>query len=301
MRIHRSAHQRFFTTLSNEVLRDSRLSFCARGILAHLLSQPDGKRDDILTLAKRTPEGRERVASAMRELEQCGYVKRTKMRTPEGRIYTEVDVFESPQGPSPSTQTQVTPSTGFPVAGDLTVGADADHPVNEREEEPTRPAPFVEETEAGRVGADDAETVRSTELLARVARAEPRLSLGRAEALRLASLVSEWRRRGASDLHVISALTAGLPREGVHHPARFIESRLRTKMPIERCGAPISYECDECGVPVLAPGLCHTCRDVEPGDARRGADLVEVCARGVAMARAALRGLSFDQAALAET
>ena len=50
--------------MGNEVLRDSRLSFCARGILAYLLSQPDGKRDDIRTLSGRAPEGRERVASA---------------------------------------------------------------------------------------------------------------------------------------------------------------------------------------------------------------------------------------------
>jgi hypothetical protein len=92
MRIHRSVHQRFFTTLGNDVLRDSRLSFCARGILAHLLSQPDGKRDDIRSLASRTPEGRERIASAMRELERFGYLKRTRKRTPEGHLYTEVGV-----------------------------------------------------------------------------------------------------------------------------------------------------------------------------------------------------------------
>src|SRR5262245_43357754 len=101
MRIHRTAHQNFFTTLGNEVVRDNRLSFCARGILAFLLSQPDGKRDDIRTLTERTPEGRERVASAMRELERLGYLKRTKKQTPDGPIHTEIDVFESPGDPSP--------------------------------------------------------------------------------------------------------------------------------------------------------------------------------------------------------
>jgi hypothetical protein len=292
MRIHRSAHQRFFTTLGNDVLRDNRLSFCARGILAHLLSQPDGKRDDIRTLTERTPEGRERVASAMRELEQFGYLKRTKKRSPEGQIYTELDVFEAPEGPT----LQVTPNAGFPASGGLAASPDGDHPINDRGEEPTLPAPPAQHAEEGREGHGDEETRTSADLLARVARAEPKLSLGRLEALRLAPLVTEWRRRGASELHVIGSLTAGLPRNGVYHPARFIESRLVAKMPAERCAVPAKLECDECGAPVLAPGSCRSCQDVEPADGRAAADFGQVRARGAAMARAALSGLSFDSA-----
>ncbi len=290
MRIHRSAHQRFFTTLGNEVLRDSRLSFCARGILAHLLSQPDGKRDDIRTLADRTPEGRERVASAMRELEQFGYLKRTKKRSAEGHIYTELDVFEAPEGPP----LQVTPNAGFPASGVRAASADGDHPVNKGGEEPTLPAPPAQGAEEGREEDGDEETKASADLLARIARTEPRLSVGSREALRLAPLVTEWRRRGASELHVIGSLTAGLPRDGVYHPARFIESRLVTKMPAERRVAPAKLECDQCGVPVLAAGACRSCGDTAPVDGRSTTDFTQVRARGAAMARAALRGLSLD-------
>lgn len=290
MRIHRSAHQRFFTTLGNEVLRDNRLSFCARGILAHLLSQPDGKRSDIRTLAERTPEGRERVASAMRELERFGYLKRTKSRTREGRIYTEVEVFDAPRGAS----SQVSPDAGLPASGDLAVGSDGGHPVNKRGEEPARPTPSAAGDEVGREGDCDEETRASAELLARVARAEPKLSLGRIEALRLAPLVTEWRRRGVSELHVISSLTSGLPRGGVHHPARFLETRLTSKMPAQRCAAPSRLECDECGVPVLVPGSCRSCREARPAATRAAADFTQVRARGAALARAALRGLSVD-------
>lgn len=291
MRIHHSAHQRFFTTLGNEVLRDNRLSFCARGVLAHLLSQPDGKRDDIRTLTERTPEGRERVASAMRELERFGYLKRTKSRTPRGRIYTELDVFDAPQGPPSS---QVSPNAGFPASGGLAAGPDDDHPVNERGEEPALPASSAEGADDGREGDGDEETRASAELLARVARTEPKLSLGRSEALRLAPLVTEWRRRGASELHVISSLTSGLPRVGVYHPARFIESRLRSKMPAERRAAPSRLECDQCRVPVLASGLCRSCQEVRPVGARAVADFTQARSRGAALARAALRGLSID-------
>ena len=290
MRIHRSAHQRFFTTLGNDVIRDNRLSFCARGILVHLLSQPDGKRDDIRTLTDRTPEGRERVASAMRELERFGYLKRTKKRSPEGQIYTEVDVFEAPEGPS----LQVTPKAGFPASGGLAANPDGDHPLNERGEEPTLPTSSALDTEEGWVGDGNEETKTSADLLARVARTEPKLSLGWQEALRLAPLVTEWRRRGASELHITGSLTTGLPRAGVYHPARFIESRLVAKMPAERCAAPAKLECDQCSAPVLEPGTCRSCRDIEPAHDRSVADLGHIRARGAAMARAALRGLSFD-------
>jgi hypothetical protein len=290
MHIHRTARKRFFTTLGNEVLRDSRLSFCARGILGHLLSLPEGQRGDVRTLAERTPEGRERVASALRELERFGYLRRAVKRTAEGRLYTEVDVFDAPRESS----SQVTPDAGFPGSGGVAAGVDGDHPVKERGEEPALAAPPVHDGESGREGDGDEETRASTELLARVARAEPRLSLGRGEALRLAPLVTEWRRRGASDLHVIGALTAGLPCGGVYHPARFIETRLNSKMPVERGVAPSRLECDACGVPVIVPGLCRSCREVEPAGIRAGADFAQVRARGLTMARAALRGLSID-------
>jgi hypothetical protein len=292
MRIHRTARARFFTTLGNEVLRDSRLSFCARGILAYLLSQPDGKRDDIRTLTERTPEGRERVAAALRELEKLGYLTRTKKRTSEGHIYTEVEVFDGPGGPS----SQLGPGAGNPGSGGSAASPDGDHPLKEQGEEPTHPALRPEGAEHGRQADYDEETRASAELLARVARTEPRLALGRIDALRLAPLVTEWRRRGASELHVVGSLTSGLPMVGVYHPARFIETRLVAKMPEERCKAPVRFECDWCGVPVYGAGLCRSCRDPRPETGRKGMEGSGL-ARGAALARAALRRLSIDTVA----
>jgi hypothetical protein len=289
MHVHLSARTRNFTVLGNEVLRDSRLSYCARGILAHLLSLPDGKREDIRTLTERTPEGRERVACAMRELQRFGYLTRTKKQTVDGRIYTEVAVFDVPQGASPL----VVPDAGIPGSGGAVSSSDGDYPLEERDEEPSLPA-AVEDAQTGREGNADAETQASAALLTRIARTEPKLSLGLPEALRLAPLVTEWRRRGASDLHLIGALTAGLPVGGVHHPARFLESRLRSKMPAERRIAPPRLECDECGVPVRAPGRCRSCGESEPGKAGTETDFAQVRSRGAALARAALRGLSLD-------
>lgn len=289
MRIHRSARTRFFTVIGNEVLRDNRLSFCARGILAHLLSLQDGQRGDIRTLADSTPEGRERVAAALRELEALGYLKRTTKRSPQGRLYTETDVFDSLDRPT----SQVAPHAGLPGSGYGKSGSDGDHPVNEQDEEPTLPPPLIAEDAVGREGVGSEETKASAALLARVGRAEPRLSLGRREALRLAPLVAEWQRRGATDLHVIYALTAGLPSSGVYHPAGFIEARLRSKMPDERRLVPTPIECDGCRAPVAVAGLCRSCR-MPASKGRAQISLERVNARGAALARAALRGFSID-------
>ncbi|HTJ66676.1 MAG TPA: helix-turn-helix domain-containing protein [Actinospica sp.] len=293
MHIHRSAHTRYFTTLGNEVLRDNRLSFCARGILGHLLSLPDGQRADIRTLADRTPEGRERVAAALRELEKFGYLKRAVMRTARGRLYTKVEVFDSLDGAS----SQVEPDPGFPEPGRSDASSDANHPVKKRDEETTLPRPRIGDVvgvEGGREGISFADSKAAADVIARVARAEPKLALGWAEALQLAPLVAEWRRRGASDMHIISSLTAGLPHHGVHHPLRFIEARLRTKMPAERSAAPPRFECDSCRAPASSAGNCRNCRAGEPFARRTESDFAGVRSRGVALARAALRGLSVD-------
>ena len=124
-------------------------------------------------------------------------------------------------------------------------------------------------------------------------RAEPQLTLGWAEVLRLAPLVTEWRRRGASELHIAGSLTSGLPRAGVYHPARFVETRLVVKMPPERGTAPLRPECDGCGVPVLSSGLCGSCREDQHAGAQTATDS-QILTRGVAKARAALRGLSIE-------
>ncbi|RKT09464.1 hypothetical protein BX285_6559 [Streptomyces sp. 1114.5] len=42
MQIHRSVSERDFAVLPNAVLQNRRLSFTARGLLADLLSRPDG-------------------------------------------------------------------------------------------------------------------------------------------------------------------------------------------------------------------------------------------------------------------
>ncbi len=95
-RIHRK--QRNFTQIDNDVLRDRRLSYKARGILAFALSHDDGyEATETWLVSASDKDGREAVRSALRELESLGYRRKRKFQKPNGQWDTEVDWFEEPR------------------------------------------------------------------------------------------------------------------------------------------------------------------------------------------------------------
>ena len=102
-----------FTQLDNDVLRDPRLSFRARGLLASILSRPDNWRTDARTLASEGKEGRDAILTAMNELVAAGYIVREKRQDKEtGRWVSIQLVFDRP-----ATSGAVGPGDGFPEAG----------------------------------------------------------------------------------------------------------------------------------------------------------------------------------------
>lgn len=102
-----------FTILSNTVLRDQALSWKARGLLAYLLSQPDGWRTSTDRLAQVAPDGRDSVRTAMRELETHGYVARIRRQDDAGRWHTLVIVREDPTA-APTVDAPVDNATNDP-------------------------------------------------------------------------------------------------------------------------------------------------------------------------------------------
>lgn len=67
-----------FTQIPNAWLRDNRLSFKARGLLAQILSHASGWSLSINSLAASCLEGKDSIRSAIQELERFGYLKRTQ-------------------------------------------------------------------------------------------------------------------------------------------------------------------------------------------------------------------------------
>lgn len=96
-RVHKTDN---YTVMSNTHLRDTSLSLKAKGLLSMVLSLPDDWKYSIKGLASLCLEGQDAVKAAIAELEQGGYVIRTKRfpgETTSGRIEYEYDFFEDPK------------------------------------------------------------------------------------------------------------------------------------------------------------------------------------------------------------
>ncbi|MFJ9455423.1 hypothetical protein ACIRST_10120 [Kitasatospora sp. NPDC101447] len=295
MRIHRSVPVRDFTVLPNNVLQYRRLSYTARGLLADLLSRPDGWQEDGRQMADTSPQGRSAVRKALKELIAAGYYRVVTIRLPDGTLRTENHVYDTPQLPAPAT---TPPAPG----GTTTGGADA-LPKNQ-DKEPSLPAaaerdgPEVEHRAAEDPpppppppAPPDERTREAVAALFRAIRPEPRLHLGEAEARKLAPLVARWLERGATHTELAQALLPGLPAP-LHSAAGVIRYRLENKMPPERAPArPAAAryaECAKCHDPVPKPGICRPCAGLgAPTPAVGGSGATTLV--GVARARAALR------------
>jgi hypothetical protein len=130
----RHRHPNRFTVLPNDAIRNPALSFRAVGVLAHLLSLPDGAKVDSATLASSHKEGRDAVRSAFSELAEHGYYRRDVIRLADGTLRTEVVVSSTPMGDEDAGRTE----DGFSGVGP---GPDSPAPVEPTPVNPTSVEP----------------------------------------------------------------------------------------------------------------------------------------------------------------
>ncbi|MFE9427925.1 hypothetical protein ACFYNO_33785 [Kitasatospora sp. NPDC006697] len=301
MRVHRTEHVRHFTVLPNSVLQCRRLSFAARGLLADLLSRPDGWRENAQHMADTSPQGRSAVRKALKELTEAGFYRVEKVRMPDGTSRSEAHVYDTPQF--------ALPGATRPASGSATTGG-ADAPVVKNlVKEPTHPTEPVDGQQAADEAAEesggreddhrqteqvppipDEQTREAVATLFRVTRPEPRLHLGEAEARTLAPLVAHWLARGATPTALAAAPIPGLPAQ-LHSPIAVLRNRLERKLPPAKAPvqpAPARYfECAKCHDPVPQPGICRSCAGLVPRPIRVGGGEAAT-PRGAALARAAL-------------
>ena len=301
MQIHRSRHARGFTVLPNTLLQDRRLSYTARGLLADLLSRPDGWREDGRHMADTSPQGRLSVAKALRELTAFGYYRVERVRRADGTFVSQAHVYDAPQ---------VGPSAVLPDSGRSADGSRGAHPVKDRGKEPTLPAQrtapdAVPDAGAGGrrkapvagatpAGPPNAAVGEAAALLHRVTATEPRLRVGTAEALALAPLVIRWLEHGYGPRDLAQALLSGLP-EPVHSAHAILRDRLTRKLPpaAEPVTAPAKprwYECGTCARPTPDEGICRTCAGLNTTPAEAADERARTAARGRALVRNALHG-----------
>ncbi|GAA0659790.1 helix-turn-helix domain-containing protein [Streptomyces thermocarboxydovorans] len=246
-------HTENFTVIGNDLAQHPDLSLLAIGLACYIQSVRPGTPVDIKTLAARFPEGNTRIAAALRELEAYGYLRRTRERTPAGRIVTRTVSCNRPghHGPrEPAARKPARrPSPGEPAPRKRLPAVP----------QPSHPWPTLIRT--------------ALDVLAGLRRHDTRLLLSATDAEHLAPGVAAWLERDLTPTAVRHALTANLPNEPLIRPAALLAHRLTTQLPPPpppRPPAPPTptprhpfQTCDVCDRAFRAPspGRCRDCRN----------------------------------------
>ncbi|MEU4208533.1 hypothetical protein AB0F13_00790 [Streptomyces sp. NPDC026206] len=285
---HVIAPARFFTQISNDIIRHPRLSSDAKCLLTWQLSLSPSAEESLSDSARRAGIKKTAFMRAKRELKAEGYVHEWRRPGPRGRWSTTQLVSNVPLTAAEALAVRdggagtgdVPPTAVPPAVGGPTVRAVGRPQEKTAEQTPHPPHPLSE---------------RGADALASVVRGERRLRLSGRDIRSLAPLAAQWLERGATLAELREALTADLPGI-VRSPAGITRDRLTRKMPDplpERAPRPEPLRActGTCGGRMFRPvgdeTACRGCRS----DAAAGHDVsgaVAATERGMAAVRAAL-------------
>ncbi|MGC5394404.1 helix-turn-helix domain-containing protein [Streptomyces sp. DT20] len=275
-------HASGFTVIGNHLAQHHELSLVAIGLAAHIQSLPAGAKVGIKVLTDRFPESEARITAALHELEAEGYLHRSRVRLPSGRMVTRTVSYNQP-GAKPSTTTapKTRPRPRKPPT------TPAAPPPREAATPPAPPAPVhVPPPTAPRTPpqplpqphAPTGELHRTASaFLADLRRHAPQLTLTEGDITTLTPGIATWLERDSHPDTIRHALTTDLP-VPVKHPAKLLRHRITTLLPPPLPGAadltpprrkvlviPLQ-NCDTCERAFRAtePGHCRDCRTEEP-------------------------------------
>lgn len=97
MAIYRNKRISNFSIMSNDHFQESEMSLKAKGLLSLMLSLPDSWSFSELGLTKLSKDGRDSVRSALKELEEFGYLERKQQRHNGAFSTTVYDIYETPR------------------------------------------------------------------------------------------------------------------------------------------------------------------------------------------------------------
>lgn len=124
----RTPHRDRYVIISKVPLEDARLSWKARGLHAYLMSKPDGWQvitNHLVTQSEK--DGRAAVISALRELEDLGYIRRFRIKDEQGHFtgWDQEVHEEPPTSRQAENRTIGDRQVGFPTAENPIIGKSA--------------------------------------------------------------------------------------------------------------------------------------------------------------------------------
>jgi hypothetical protein len=194
--------------IGNHLAQHPEMSLLAIGLGTHIQSLPKGAQVDIKSLTARFKEGSTRIAAAMRELADHGFLRREVERVSGGRVITRTISCNQPGARHDRAHTEPAPP---------------------KKPRPTRKKPLPSVPRPGYPAPQLLQ--QATDLLARLHRDDPRLLLSACDAAHLAPGVAAWPEREVPATLVREALTRDLPDEPLHRPAALLAQRLTAQLP----------------------------------------------------------------------
>ncbi|MFD0026208.1 helix-turn-helix domain-containing protein [Streptomyces sp. NPDC058382] len=280
-------HSSGFTVIGNHLAQHRELSLVAIGLAAYIQSLPAGAKVGIKVLTDRFPESEARIAAALRELEEKGYLHRTRVRLPEGRVVTRTVSYNQPRSTDASKPPAPQPR---PTAPPRTTPPEPQRPAPATPPPVPAPAPAPEPVRAPAAPAatpppplpqprtpTDGLHRTAAALLADLRRHAPGLALSESDIRTLTPGVTAWLERDTHPDTIRHALTTDLP-VPLKHPAKLLRHRITTRIPaplpgIAELTAPRRktvvvplQNCETCERAFRAtePGHCRDCRTEHP-------------------------------------
>ena len=122
MAVFRVEKNRGYTVMSNHHLRNKDLSLKAKGLLSQMLSLPEDWDFTLKGLSLINREQIDAIRAAVKELEQAGYIVRSRERDGQGRLRgADYIIYEQPQ-PAPDSPTLENPTLEKPTQEKPTQG-----------------------------------------------------------------------------------------------------------------------------------------------------------------------------------
>lgn len=162
MAIFRVEHNKNYTVVNNTICTDKRLSWKAKGIWLYAFSRPDNWSFSQESLTMVSTDGIDSVRSGLKELEEAGYLVRSRVRGENGQLGDAEWVFyETPQTIQKSLPKLENPMLDNPIQEKPTL-LSTDIPSTDRKESVAAAPPgiLVKKGKAGEIRVDESDILR---------------------------------------------------------------------------------------------------------------------------------------------